>query len=71
MDAFIVRLGAETQFPTAKKVIDSIRLQMRTMTRRCLRKLNFEPKLATAFAVQKCFRIAPKKTPRFSESERR
>ena len=33
MDAFMLRFGAGTQFPTAKRVTDSIRLQMRTMAR--------------------------------------
>lgn len=60
MDAFMVRFGSGTQFPTAKKVTDSIRLQMRTMTREfrskdgalvkaLLAEAQFNPELATAF----------------------
>jgi AcrR family transcriptional regulator len=60
MDAFMVRFGAGTQFPTAKKVTDSIRLQMRIMAREfrnkdsalvkaLLAEAQFDPELATAF----------------------
>ena len=60
MDAFMLRFGAGTQFPTAKKVTDSIRLQMRTMARAfrskdgavvkaLLAEAQFDAELATAF----------------------
>jgi len=60
MDAFMVRFGSGTQFPTAKKVTDRIRLQMRTMAsefrskdgslvKALLAEAQFDPELATAF----------------------
>jgi AcrR family transcriptional regulator len=60
MDAFMLRFGSGTQFPTAKKVTDSIRLQMRTMARAfrskdgavvkaLLAEAQFDAELATAF----------------------
>lgn len=60
MDAFMLRFGSGTQFPTAKKVADSIRLQMRTMAKAfrsrdgalvkaLLAEAQFDPELATAF----------------------
>src|SRR3979409_2433614 len=60
MDAFMMRVGAETLFPRADKLTDSIRLQMRTMakafrgTERALVKAllaeaQFDADLATAF----------------------
>jgi AcrR family transcriptional regulator len=60
MDAFMLRFGSGTQFPTAKKVTDSIRLQMRTMARAfrskdgalvkaLLAEAQFDEELATAF----------------------
>ena len=60
MDAFMLRFGSGTQFPTAKKFTDSIRLQMRTMAREfrskdgalvkaLLAEAQFDAELATAF----------------------
>src|SRR3981189_1159726 len=60
MDAFMLRFGSGTQFPTAKKVTDSIRLQMRTMARAfrskdgalvkaLLAEAQFDAELSTAF----------------------
>jgi len=60
MDAFMMRFGSETQFPAAKKVTDSIRLQMRAMAKAfrskdgalvkaLLAEAQFDPELATAF----------------------
>jgi AcrR family transcriptional regulator len=60
MDAFMMRIGSETLFPTTEKVTDSIRLQMRTMAkafrsrdgalvRALLAEAQFDAELATAF----------------------
>jgi len=60
MDAFMLRFGSGTQFPKAKKVTDSVRLQMRTMARAfrsmdgavvkaLLAEAQFDVELATAF----------------------
>jgi hypothetical protein len=60
MDVFMVRFGARTQFPTAKKIPDSIRPKMRTMAREfknkdgalvkaLLAEAQCDPELATAF----------------------
>jgi tetracycline repressor-like protein len=60
MDAFMLRFGSGTQFPTAKKVTNSIRLQMRTLARAfrskdgalvkaLLAEGQFDAELATAF----------------------
>ncbi|MGH9547006.1 MAG: TetR/AcrR family transcriptional regulator [Terriglobales bacterium] len=60
MDAFMLRVGSETLFPTVEKVTDSIRLQMRTMAKAfrgkdgalvkaLLAEAQFDPELATAF----------------------
>ena len=60
MDAFMLRFGSETQFATARKVTDSIRLQMRSMARAfrskdgavvkaLLAEAQFDAELATAF----------------------
>ena len=60
MDAFMLRFGSGTQFPTAKKVTGSVRLQMRSMARAfrskdgavvkaLLAEAQFDAELATAF----------------------
>ncbi len=60
MDAFMMRVGAETLFPRADKLTDSIRLQMRTMAKAfrgrdgalvkaLLSEAQFDAELATAF----------------------
>jgi AcrR family transcriptional regulator len=60
MDAFMLRFGSGTQFPPAKKVTESIRLQMRTMAKAfrsrdgalvkaLLAEAQFDAELATAF----------------------
>ena len=60
MDAFMLRFGSGTQFPPAKKVTESIRLQMRTMAKAfrskdgalvkaLLAEAQFDMELATAF----------------------
>ena len=60
MDAFMLRFSPGTQFPKAKKVTDSVRLQMRTMARAftskdgavvkaLLAEAQFDVELATAF----------------------
>src|SRR5258705_4310714 len=60
MEAFMLRFGSGTQFPPAKTVTESIRLQMRTMARAFrskdgalvktrLAEAQFDSELATAF----------------------
>jgi AcrR family transcriptional regulator len=60
MDAFMLRVGAGTLFPPARKVTDRIRLQMNAMAkvfkgkdgdlvRGLLAEAQFDPELATAF----------------------
>ena len=60
MDAFMMRVGSETRFPTTEKVTDSVRLQMRTMAKAfrsrdgalvkaLLAEAQFDAELATAF----------------------
>jgi hypothetical protein len=61
MDAFTMKVGSGTLFPKAKKITDSIRLQMRTMAKSfsgsdgtlikaLLAEAQFDPEVAKAFS---------------------